>query len=170
MPGGVFRLFGNPRSETWWAGLRVVGACSPVLLASDGFRLAMIAASTGWFGHHLCSNRELTCAHPPPTHSLDTLGPQRGETPPRPDRASIALAWDSAVEHQTFSRAWRVAAPGRWRLFAHATKTTRTNHGGRANCMVRHTHHLRDARKRPGADARRAGQAAGTAPAQSVAP
>ena len=37
-------------------------------------------------------------------------------------------------------------------------RVTRANHRGRANPMVRHKHHLRDARKRLGADARRAGQ------------
>ena len=45
-------------------------------------------------------------------------------------------------------------------------KVTRTNHGGRANFMVCHKHHLRDARKRRGADARRASQAVGMAPAE----
>ena len=40
-----------------------------------------------------------------------------------------------------------------------------TMHGGHANCMVRHKHHLRDCRKRPGADARRGGQPDGAAPA-----
>ena len=44
-------------------------------------------------------------------------------------------------------------------------RVTRANHGGHANFMVRHKHHLRDARKRLGADARRAGQPVGMAPA-----
>ena len=38
---------------------------------------------------------------------------------------------------------------------------TRPNNGGRAKHMVRYKHHLRDARKRHGVDARRAGDTAG---------
>ena len=46
-------------------------------------------------------------------------------------------------------------------------EVTRPNHRIRANPMVHLKHHLRDARKRHGADARRAGQPAGVAPAKS---
>ena len=42
---------------------------------------------------------------------------------------------------------------------------TRPNQGGHANCMVRRKYHLRDARKRHGADARRTSQLPGAAPA-----
>ena len=42
-------------------------------------------------------------------------------------------------------------------------RVTRANHRGGANHTVRYKHHLRDARKRPGADARRAGQCIGVA-------
>ena len=44
-------------------------------------------------------------------------------------------------------------------------RVTRADQGGHANCMACYTHHLRDARKRPGADARRAGRPAGLVPA-----
>ena len=40
---------------------------------------------------------------------------------------------------------------------------TRPNHRGRANFMACHKHHLRDARKRRGVDARRANLPAGVA-------
>ena len=62
-------------------------------------------------------------------------------------------------------QAWRVAAPGRWRPFDACYGVTRPNLGGRANFMVPYKHHLRDARKRRGADARRARQPEGVAPA-----
>ena len=64
---------GRADKETWWAGPWVGGGCSPVLLASDSFPVGQNRCVNRMVAHHVCGNRELTCAHPPPTPSLDRL-------------------------------------------------------------------------------------------------